>query len=308
MELYPEIAGIGYCGLDYISVVPRIPVDGKVEIMDCMTQGGGPSATAVVTAARLGAKTAFMGAVGDDERGGMILKELAKEGVDIRGVKVRGGGVSPVSFCWVEATGGKRSIAWTKGSVQSLHPSEVDMDLIKNAKALHLDAHQTEAAIAAAEAARKNGVTVSLDAGTILPGIEKLIKISNIIIASEEFALDYTGESCLEKAVKKLFNNKCVFSGATMGDRGAVGYDGKSIINQSPFEVDAADTTGAGDVFHGAFIFKYIKGGKWDECMQFSSAASALKCRSLGGRTGIPSLSETEKFLSAAAAELRVAR
>lgn len=293
-----KIVGLGYCSIDYLCLLPHIPQDDKVEIIQNMVQGGGPAATAIVAAARLGAGTAFIGAVGSDERGTGIIRSLSSEKIYTGSMKIRGNAESPAAFCWIEKASGKRSIAWTKGSVKPLSPDEVDKNIIKTAKALHLDGHHTEAAIAAADFARKNKITVSIDAGTIVPGIEKLLSLSDIIIASEKFALRYTDETNLEKAAKKLFSSSCVFSAVTMGDRGSIGFDGKNIFTCPAFETAVVDTTGAGDVFHGAFVYKYINGGTWPECMKFASAVSALKCQKFGGRTGIPTLHETETFLS----------
>lgn len=291
------ITGIGYCSIDYLCMVPNIPIDDKVEISKSLVQGGGPAATAIAAAARLGAKTAFIGAVGDDERGSNIIKSLSVEGINAGAIKIRKNAESPAAFCWIEEKSGNRSIAWTKGSAKALSADEIDEKLIKNSKVIHLDGHQTEAATAAAEIARKHGVTVSIDAGTIVPGIDKLLELSDIIIASEKFALRYTGESCMEKAMKKLFSANCGFSAVTMGSKGSIGFDGKSIIKCPSFKIDVIDTTGAGDVFHGAFVYKYTRGGTWRECMRFASAVSALKCTKFGGRTGIPDLKTIEKFL-----------
>lgn len=298
MSFPPKIIGLGYCSVDYLSIVPHIPVDDKVEIVQSLIQGGGPAATAIVTVAKLGAETSFIGVVGDDERGKAILDGLSVEGVGIGGMKIRRGAESPAAFCWIEKTNGKRSIAWTRGNAKQLSPDELDDKLIKRSKVLHLDGHQTSAAIAAAKIAQTHGVTVSIDAGTIVLQIDELLELSDIVIASEKFASYHTGKLSIEKAVEKLFTANCKFSAITMGNRGVIGFDGKNLLKCPAFKVDVVDTTGAGDVFHGAFVYKYSIGGTWHECMRFASAVSALKCTKFGGRTGIPSLSETENFLS----------
>lgn len=297
MKNNAKITGIGYCGMDYLCIVPHIPLDDKVEMIASLIQGGGPSVTAIVAAARLGAQTAFCGAIGDDERGAQIIAGLTAEGVDTRGVKTRRGTESPAGFCWIEQSGGKRSIAWTRGSARPLSPREIDLDLIRNSNVLHLDGHQTKAALAAAKTANKHGVTVSIDAGTIIPGIEELLERSDIVIASEKFASRYTGEARMETALKKLYGLNRTFSAVTMGKAGSIGFDGKRLIKCPTFMVDVVDTTGAGDVYHGAFIFNYARGKSWEECMRFASAVSALKCTQLGGRTGIPDLKTAEQFM-----------
>lgn len=297
MNLTPQITGIGYCGMDYLCRVPHVPFDDKVEIIESLAQGGGPAATAVVAAARLGAQAAFCGAVGDDERGALIIGGLAAEGVDAGRVKIRHGCESPVSFCWIDKRSGKRSIAWSRGTARPLSPREVDSDVIRSSAVLHLDGHQTLAALAAAKIARRQGVAVSLDAGTVVPGIDGLLALADIVIASEKFALRYTGEASPRAAVKKLFTGNRRFSAVTMGKAGAVGFDGRRLLKVPSFKVKAVDTTGAGDVYHGAFAFAYARGRDWPECMQFAAAVAALKCTQSGGRTGIPDLKTAEKFM-----------
>ena len=289
MNVSPTIVGLGFCGMDYLCLIPHIPLDDKVEILQSAIQGGGPSVTAIATAARLGAATAFIGCVGDDQRGREIVDGLAAQGVDVSGMKTRNGAESAAGFCWIEEQSGKRSIAWTRGTAQALLPDEIDAGLVRNSQVLHLDGHQTEAAIAAAKIARKHGVTVSIDAGTLVPGIEKLLELSDIIIASEKFA----GKS----DARKLFAGHCKFSAITMGSKGAVGFDGREVIECPAFKVNVVDTTGAGDVFHGAFIHKYVTGGTGAECMRFAAAVAALKCTRFGGRAGIPNLQTVEQFL-----------
>ncbi len=291
-----EILGLGYCGLDYSCLLPRIPIDDKVEALKTLTQGGGPSATATCAAARLGAKTSFLGAVGDDSRGLAIFDAFKAEKVDTANIAIRSDAESPSAFCWTDAEG-KRSIAWTRGTVEPLSPSEVSEELIASCKILHLDGHQTAAALQAAKFARKHGVLVSIDAGTIVPGIEEMLSLSDIAIASEKFAERFLGLKDPEAAAKKLFGPNCRFSGVTLGSEGSYGFDGQKLFHQPSFKVDVVDTTGAGDTYHGAFVYKCVKGGSWADCMKFSAAVAAMKCMAFGGRAGIPALEAVESFL-----------
>ena len=292
-----EIFGLGYCGLDYLCLLPGIPLDDKVEILGSLTQGGGPSATATYAAARLGSAAAFAGAVGDDGRGRQILGGLRQGGVDVGAIAVRPGAESPAAFCWIDAPTGKRSIAWTKGAAAPLDPKELDMELLGKAKVLHLDGHQTQAALAAAAHARSKGVAVSIDAGTLVPGIEELLELCDIVIASEKFAARFTGDADPERSVRELFGRGRMFAAVTLGSAGSVGFDGKTMFKQAAFPVKVVDSTGAGDVFHGAFVHRFARGGGWAGCLRFAAAVSALKCAKFGGRTGIPTLAEAEKFL-----------
>jgi sugar/nucleoside kinase (ribokinase family) len=298
MSFTPRIIGIGYCGMDYLCIVPRVPHDDKVEIVDSLIQGGGPAVTAVVAAARLGAEAAFCGVVGDDERGGQILRGLKDEGIRITGVKIRKKAESPAGFCWIDQQSGKRSIAWTRGNARPLAPNEISADLIRSSDLLHLDGHQTRAVLSAAKTARRKGVTVSIDAGTLVPGIEEVLALSEIIIASAHFAMRFTGLRSPSAAARKLFFPGCRFAGVTLGKRGSVGFDGKRVFRCPPYEVPAViDTTGAGDTYHGAFAFAAAQCRPWEQCMRFATVVAALKCTRLGGRTGIPNLRTAERHL-----------
>lgn len=293
-----EFVSIGYCSNDYLCKVDEIPIDHKVEAREHLTQGGGPAATAAVAASRLGMKTAFLGVVGDDDSGQMILKGFASEKVATDAVKIRKGCSTSTAFCWVDAAG-KRSIVWYRGNGADLVPEEIPEKLIAGAKVVHLDGHQTVGAHAAAKLARKHGVIVSIDAGTLRPGVKEILYDCDIVITSEFFAKQLTGIADYEKSLMELVKIGAKVTGITMGSKGSMCYDREQgrIITCPAFPVEVVDTTGAGDVFHSAFAVKYASCRDILKSMRFASAVSALKCTKLGGRTGIPTLSETEDFL-----------
>lgn len=292
-----DVIGLGYCSWDFLCVVPEVPINGKVEIVRRLEQGGGPSATAIFAAQRLGARTAFVGVVGDDEAGRKIRNDLEAEGVDVSAMVTRVGEESGMSYCWAEQTRAARSIAWTHGTAKPLGPGEINEDLVRSSRILHLDGHQTEAAIPAARLAKAAGITVCLDAGTLVPGIESVLKHADIVIASEYFAERYTQENTVEKQLSALKKEGARWVVITCGERGSMGYDGTQWVKAPAFRVRVIDTTGAGDVYHGAFLRRYLDGASLGECMHFASGAAALKCGALGGRTAIPSLERLETFL-----------
>lgn len=292
-----DVVGLGYCGWDYLCLVPEIPLDQKVQAIAMLAQGGGPAATAIYAAQTFGARTAFVGAVGDDENGGHIRQELQQAGVDVSGIAVRPQSASPVAFCWVVQRHGKRSIVWSHGTTRSLAASELNVELIQSSRILHLDGHQTEAAIAAAKLARHAGVAVCLDAGTLVSGIDQIIQMTDVLIASENFAQRYTGQSNLEAALQHIAGQGPRWVVVTSGEQGSLGWDGQTLHRVAAFPVQVVDTTGAGDVYHGAFIYRQLQGANLPDCMRFASAAAALKCQKLGGRTGIPSLTQLQEFL-----------
>ena len=292
-----DFVGLGFCSNDYLSLLPEIPVDNKVQMLEHLVQGGGPAATATVAAARLGVSAAFIGTVGDDEPGKWILRDFAAENVSTRGLVVRHGMTSPIAYCWIDAPTGQRSVAWTRGTLSELKPEEVDMELVRHAKLLHIDGHNPAGALAACREAKKSGVIVNFDAGTLRDGVPELLPYVDILIASEKFARQYSGQDDLEKALFKLETVGATVTGVTMGDRGSMVLDNGKILHVPAFKIKPVDTTGAGDVYHAAFGVRYLETRDLAECMRFASAVSALKCLKLGGRAGIPTRAEVEKFL-----------
>ena len=295
-----SIVGIGYCGWDHLCVLPSIPLDDKVNILTRIEQGGGPAATAIFAAQKIGLNCAFMSVVGNDASGQQIIDALNVIGVDTHAM-VRRDAPSPIAYCWIEEKTGKRSIAWTSGSCAPLTVEEVDFNLIANAKLLHLDGHQTAAAIAAAKFAREHGVLVSIDAGTPVPRIDELLDLCDIVIMSEKFAKNYAQEEDPVAASRKLFKKGITkFCGVTVGAGGSYGFDGTKDYFQKSFKVDVVDTTGAGDVYHGSFANAVVNGLGWQDCMRQATMTSALKCTKLGGRTGIPDGDTLRKALAQA--------
>lgn len=292
-----DFVGLGFCSNDYLAVLPEIPIDNKLQMLEHLVQGGGPAATAAVAAARLGMSSAFVGIVGDDDPGKRILRDFEEENVSTDYMVVREGQASAIAYCWIEQSTGKRSVAWTRGTLKELQEEEIDLELIRNAKLLHIDGHNPKAALAAVKEAKKNNVIVNFDAGTLREGVLELLPYVTILITSELFARQYTGEKDLEKALVKLGEIGAPVTGLTMGEHGSLMLDQGKILHCPAFKIDPADTTGAGDVFHAAFGVRYLETQDLMECMRFASAVSAIKCLKLGGRAGIPSRKDVDEFL-----------
>ncbi len=294
-----EYIALGYCSNDHLCRIPEIPVDSKAEITERMVQGGGPAGDAAVGAARLGLRSAFVTSIGSDVEGKMILAGFAQEKVDTSAIRVRAGGSSPVAYCWITPDG-KRSVAWSKSNLELLHAHEIPVEMIRNAKMLHLDGHHPDAAVAAAKLAKASGVLVSLDAGTFTPRIEELLELADLVIASEAFARKWSGEVDLDKALHKLAELPAKVTGVTAGNRGSLIFDRNSgeILHQPAFlDLPVVDTTGAGDAYHCGFGVAYLRQLPLKECMRFASAVAGLKCGSLGARAGLPDLATVETFL-----------
>jgi sulfofructose kinase len=297
-----DVVGVGYTALDYLAIVPHLPEENrKLEIGEFLIQGGGPTATAVVTVRRLGLDAAFIGKMGDDDFGKQMLLELGEEGVDVSRVVVEKGGKSQYAFIMVDRTTAARTILWTRGSLGRFTAEEVDCSLVEGARGLLIDSLEPHAALAAARSARAAGVPVVIDAGTLRDGVRELLPICDYIVASELFAEQISEGGSREEALERIMEYGPRAAVVTQGERGCTALTGSGLIEVPGFEVDAIDTTGAGDVFHGAFIFGVLRGWDIERICVFSNAVAALKCRRLGGRAGIPDLAETLRFLECAA-------
>ncbi|MDK2919318.1 MAG: hypothetical protein PWQ37_2051 [Candidatus Petromonas sp.] len=294
-----EIVGIGASVYDTLMVTEGFPVeDTKMQAIETMIQGGGPCATALVAASKLGVSSEYMGVLSNDTYGTFMLDDFKKYGVGTENIVIKEGYISAHSFVILNARNSSRTCIWNKGTIPEFKQDEINVNAIKNAKVLHLDGNHLEAAIHAATIAIENGVKVSLDAGGTYPGIDKLLPLVDFLIPSEEFALKITGESDAEKAASILFNKyKPEVLIVTQGSRGGFIYNGKKYMRYSTFKVNAIDTNGAGDVFHGAFVAAYIKGMDVTKAANFASAVAALKCTKVGARKSVPTYEDTINFL-----------
>ncbi|NLC47720.1 MAG: carbohydrate kinase family protein [Firmicutes bacterium] len=294
-----ELVGIGAAVFDTVLTIDSFPQeDTKLQAAESLVQGGGPCATALVTASRLGIAAEFIGIVGDDYCGRYILADFKRFGVGTAHIIVKEGCRSFHSVVLLNLFTGSRTCIWHKGTVPSISSDGIPLSAIRKAKVLHLDGHQLEGALSAARCAKEAGVKVCLDAGSICPGIEKLLPLVDFLIPSEEFALKFTNMQDAEQAAASLYAEyKPEVVVVTQGSRGGLIYNGSKLHRYPAFEVNVIDSNGAGDVFHGAFIAGYLKGMSHEEAAEFASAVSAIKCMSLGARESIPSYKETVAFL-----------
>ena len=298
-----DIVGLGLATIDIMVLVPRLP--GRDEVFQArriLLEGGGPVATALVAAARLGASTAYVGPMAPTTWGALARAGLETEGVDTNHAPGRSSGEQSVSVILVDEPTGLRSILFKMGEMPELATTEVPEELIASASALHLDGTHLEAACYAAEIAREAGVVVSFDggAGELWPGLEILLPLVDLMVVARHFAEQQTGEpDPLEAgpALLKRFEPRQVV--ITDGTRGCWCWDGAQRLHQAAFPVDVVDTTGAGDVFHGAYLYAYLQGWSAQTSMAFASATAALKCREAGGRAGIPARPQVEETLRA---------
>jgi sulfofructose kinase len=292
------VAGIGQCSWDYLAEVDSYPgADSKKEVLSWQEQGGGPVATALVALRRLGVECGFFGIVGDDGEGGKIRRSLVDVGVEVSGLLSRRGASSQAAFIAIERGKGTRTIFWRRPSSRPLSPEELPGDFLEGCDFLLLDGLMAEVSVHAAKKARDASVPVMLDAGRVRQGMLEAASLSDYVVGSEEFAreLGWNGDpvSFTPRAGKLTPGVTTI----TLGQRGSVTYSGGEIIAVPAFEVDAVDSTGAGDVFHGGYVYGLLRGWKLPRTLRFASAMAALKCRKLGGRAGIPGLEEVLGFM-----------
>ncbi|RJQ43818.1 MAG: sugar kinase [Nitrospiraceae bacterium] len=296
-----NVAGLGQCALDHLFVIDSFPAaDTKKEVLKWTISGGGPVATALVSLARLGMKCRFHGIIGDDEAGQKISESLKQEHVNVQGLLTRQGSCSQAAFIAVEKGSGRRTIFWKRPSAEPLKPHELPNDFPGDADFLLLDGLMSEVSFYAAQKARDKGIPVMLDAGRVREGMIELAHLCDYVVCSEEFARELMqGTEPFDPAKAIIYMKSFGAKSATitLGDRGSITVCCDDIFYTPSFNVDVVDTTGAGDVFHGGYVYGLLQ--KWNirDVVRFASALAALKCRKPGGRNGIPSLNEVNAFL-----------
>lgn len=291
------VAGLGQCSLDYLFVIDDFPKpDTKKEVVQWTASGGGPVATALASLSRLGLESAFYGIIGDDETGEKIVDSLKSENINTTGLIKRREAYSQTAFIAVEQNTGKRTIFWKRPSGDPLHPEELPGDFPGTANLLLLDGLMTDASLYAACTARERAIPVMLDAGRVRPGMLELAGLCDYVVGSEEFARELTdadGDFLPEKAARKIRSLGAGTATVTLGSNGSITLSGDDMFYTPAFPVKTVDTTGAGDVFHGGYIYGILQKWPLQDVVKFASAFAALSCRSLGGRAGIPSLRDT---------------
>jgi sugar/nucleoside kinase (ribokinase family) len=211
-------------------------------------------------------------------------------------VVVEQGVNSQFSFVVVDQATGKRTILWTNAGLKLL-PEELRREEIVSGKVLLVDAHFAQAATLAATWANEDGIPVVMDAGSVREGHEELMLHVDYLITSETFARTYTGMDDPREAAQSMFTGRRTLSAVTLNERGCIWATKEGIFHEPAFSVEAVDTTGAGDVFHGAFAYALALGWQIEQCIRFASAVAAIKCTKLGGRAGIPTKQETLNFI-----------
>jgi sulfofructose kinase len=288
---------LGLSALDQVWRVERLLAGGgeKIRSVDYAAIGGGMAANASVAAARLGAIVSFWGRGGDDAAGHEMRDALARDGVDVASFRLFAGGRSSVSGVLVDASG-ERQIVNFRGSF----PVEADwlpLDGVAGVSAVLADPRWPEGAVALFAKARAAGAPTILDADMADAEVfERLLPLTDHAIFSEPALSAFLG-SARDEALETIARFGCRIAAVTRGRAGASWLEGGRLHQRAAYAIDAVDTTGAGDVFHGAYAFAMGGGLGVADAMSFASAAAALKCARANGRAGIPSLDDCLAFM-----------
>jgi ribokinase len=306
-----DVIGLGYAALDTIGLTPRLPhLDDHLLLLDLTRQGGGPVAQALVTLVRLGATAGFVGRVGDDDAGALIRAGLADEGVEVTHLQTAPGARSLQSMILVDKDTGKRSICAFRGNAGAIDLDDRTRDYLCSGRFLHLDGHSVEAAVIAARQAAQRGVRVCLDAGAGTdPGyLLPLIQETHVLIAAERFTMAISPDGTVATGAAHLLALGPEIVVVTLGERGSYTLTASEEFSTPPFPVTVVDTTGAGDVFHGAYLYGLLQGWDLASTAEFAGATAALKCTQLGGRAAIPRLPDVLAFMAAQGRPLTAVR
>ncbi len=292
-----DLVSIGLSVIDYVFLCAG-DEEGTLRVVeDHVVQGGGMAATAAVTMARLGASVELWTRVGDGTPGRFIIEQLHDEGVDASQVRVCPGGRSPACAVLVDRRDGERRFIFFPG--HGLDPSTDHLDLTRldSAKAILVDCTWPQAQILAARHARQRGMPVCGDIERLPPEVLELVGLIDYPIYSLECAQAWGRTGSIEADLRAVAELGGIVPMVTLGDRGCIWLEEGEVWRLPAFEVKVLDTTGCGDVFHGAFTFGLAQGWDVATIARFASATAALKCRALGGRTAIPSYDEVIAFL-----------
>lgn len=293
-----DVVGLGLNSVDHLCVVPHFPkFDSKLKMLDFKRQGGGQAATAMVACQRLGLRTRYLGKIGGDDLGRYSKKSLEDEEVNVGGVLVVPDARNQFAFILIDQDTGERTIIWDRDKHMVMGPSDVSREIVCSAKVLLVDGHDAAAALQAARFAKEEGVVVVMDAERIFKKTTELVSLVDILIGERHFPERFTGISDLKKALEEIARRGPRLAGVTLGREGALAFYDGAFCHSPAYEVSCQDTTGAGDVFHAAFIRTLFEDWNLMHCLDFSNAVAALKCRELGGRASLPAFDETLKFM-----------
>jgi sugar/nucleoside kinase (ribokinase family) len=294
-----DVVGVGANSVDTVYVLPEHPrADGtraKLPILQRVVCCGGQTATALATCARLGLRSAYVGATGNDANGRRIAAVLRDRGVEAAPV-VRES-PNPTAVILIDAGTGERLVLWHRPEGLALAPAELPLETIAGARLLHVDDVDQAAAVRAAQFARGRGILVTSDLERMTDATETLVHSVTCPIFAEHLPSELTGHADQEQALRKLRRTHPGWLVVTLGSRGAVALEGDRLLVSPGVPVKAVDTTGSGDVFRGAFIYGLLNDWPLARILRFANAAAAVSCTRLGAMNGVPARAEIDALI-----------
>ena len=295
-----DVVGVGLNATDTMILVPHFPpYGGKVPFTSELLSPGGQVASAMVCCAKLGLRVKYIGAIGDDERGRVQWDSLQGTGVNLDDVQLRRNCPNQSAYIVIDQRTGERTVIWHRAECLKIDSSVLTDEMICGARLLHIDGHDTGLVARAAAIARRHSIPVTVDVDTIYKGFEDVLPNVDYLITSSEFPERWTGVADPLQALTRIqdeYGMRC--AAMTLGAHGALArMDGRFWYSPG-FVVSCVDTTGAGDVFHGAFCYAVVRGLPLLESLGFSNAMAALNCTALGARGGIASEADARTLMA----------
>jgi sulfofructose kinase len=297
-----DVVGVGLNATDTLIVIPHFPAyGGKVPFHEEILSPGGQVASAMVTCAKLGLRSKYIGTIGDDERGRVQMRSLEGSGVNLDHVQLRTGCPNQSAYILIDQSTGERTVFWNRPDCLAISPQEITEEQITCARMLHIDGHDTAAVGHAAQIARAHGIPVTVDVDTIYAGFDKVLPYVDYLIASSEFPGRWTKIEDPFQALATLQKEYGMKVAAmTLGAHGSLALIDGEFVYSPAYVVNCVDTTGAGDVFHGAFCYAVLQDMPTAEALDFSNAMAALNCTAIGARGGIKSEREVRQLMARA--------
>jgi len=296
-----DIVGVGLNATDTLLIVPHFPAyAGKVPFVEEILSPGGQVASAMVACARLGMRTKYIGTIGDDERGRIQQESLQGTGINLDHVQLRHC-PNQSAYIIIDRSTGERTVLWRRDDCLRIDPDEITPGQITCARMLHIDGHDTPAVARAAAIARRHGIPVTMDVDTIYQGFDQVLPNIDYLVTSSEFPPNWTGVNDpfgALAAIQKEYRMKV--AAMTLGAHGALALEDGRFHYSPAYVVNCVDTTGAGDVFHGAFCYAVLEGMPMSEALEFSNAMAALNCTALGARGGIRGMADIRALMARA--------
>jgi sugar/nucleoside kinase (ribokinase family) len=297
-----DVIGIGENSVDSVNLLPGYPQPtgpaAKMRIRERHVLCGGQMATAMCACASLGLRAKYVGVTGTDDNGRRIRAELQGLNVDISDLVIRDV-ENRFAVILVDENTGDRMVLWDRDDRLRLRESELPVDALARTSVVHVDDVDDEVAIRAARLAREAGAIVTSDIDRLTPRTEELAAIVSHAIFAQHVPLALTGLTDIEAALRRMRQTLDNVLVVTMGEQGSSALVGDRFFHEPAFLVHAVDTTGAGDVFRGGFIYALVDGQPMDQALRTANAAAAVSCTRLGALNGVPTLNEVQELMAA---------